>query len=177
MSSTETSAPCPSTFTFTVTNRDGSTVDSGLFTYDSSADTLTTETSVFSYYNNSPYELTAHVAYDGGYAIAGTLDFDVVIDISCDSTAFDPFTVSDMTYSVFGTAGTQVLAIVQDSVSKAVGNQNGLDFCGNREFTITDPASGTYANWLDLDPTTQTLTLGLSETDLIDVGSYTIEVT
>ena len=152
MNSSETSAPCPSTFTFTVTNRDSSAIDSGLFIYDGTADTLKTETSVFSYYNDSPYELTAHVAYDG-YPIAGTFDFDVVIDISCDSTAFDPFTVSDMTYSVFGTAGTQVLAIVQDSVSKAVGNQNGFDFCGDRVFTITDPASGTYANWLDLDPT------------------------
>lgn len=121
VSSSETTAPCPATFTFTVTNRDGSPFDTSLFTWDGAADTFTTFTNTFAYQINSPYELTAHVAYDGGYAIAGTLDFEVVVDISCTSAVFDTFTVADMSHPVFGAADTQTLVAVQDSVSQAVG--------------------------------------------------------
>ena len=47
-----------------------------------------------------------YVAYAGGYSNAGSLDFKVIVDISCTSAVFDSFTVSDMTYSVFGTSAT-----------------------------------------------------------------------
>ena len=105
VSSTEATATCPTDFTFTVTKRDGTNFDASLFTWDAATQTFSTETNDFSYYTNSPYELTAHVAY-AGYEIAGSLDFKVIVDISCTSAVFDIFTVSDMTYSVFGTSAT-----------------------------------------------------------------------
>lgn len=46
-----------------------------------------------------------YVAY-AGYSNAGSLDFKVIVDISCTSAVFDTFKVSDMTYSVFGTSAT-----------------------------------------------------------------------
>ena len=106
VTSTETSATCPTEYTFTVTNRDGTAFDTSLFTWDSSAQTFSTHTNDFSYYTNSPYLLTVYVAYAGGYSNAGSLDFKVIVDISCTSAVFDSFTVSDMTYSVFGTSAT-----------------------------------------------------------------------
>lgn len=177
MTSTETTAPCPTTFTFSVTNRDGSAIDTSLFTWDGTADTLTTFTNDFNYYNVSPFLLTAHVAYDGGYAIAGKLDFEVTIDISCLSAVFDTFALDDMTHSVFGTVATMQLVPVEDSVSWAVGTKNGLDFCGDREFAITDPTLADYQNFLELDVTTWVLTLGLPATQLSDIGPYPIEIT
>ena len=99
-------ASCPTDFVFTVTNRDSTAFDTSLFTWDSSAQTFSTYTNDFSYYTNSPYLLTVYVAYAGGYSNAGSLDFKVIVDISCTSAVFDSFTVSDMTYSVFGTSAT-----------------------------------------------------------------------
>ena len=48
----------------------------------------------------STIQLTAHVAYLD-YAIGGELDFDVIIDISCDSTTLNALTVNDMTFTLF----------------------------------------------------------------------------
>ena len=53
----------------------------------------------------STIQLTADVAY-AGYANAGSLDFDVIIDISCISTTFNAFTVNAMTYTIFETSDT-----------------------------------------------------------------------
>ena len=46
--------------------------------------------------------MTAKVAYNG-YAIAGTLDFEVHLDIHCDSTTLAALTVNDMTFDIFET--------------------------------------------------------------------------
>ena len=105
VSSTAT-ATCPTDFVFTVKNKDGTAFDTSLFTWDATAQTFSTQTSNFSYYTNSPYLLTVYVAYAGGYSNAGSLDFKVIVDISCTSAVFDTFTVSAMTYSVFGTSAT-----------------------------------------------------------------------
>lgn len=68
---------------------------------------MTTATSDISYFTSSPFQLTAHVAYNTvGYAIAGTLDFDIVLDIDCSSATFDTLTLSDMTMPVLGTSDT-----------------------------------------------------------------------
>ena len=57
------------------------------------------------------------------------------------------------------------------------GNLNGFDHCGDRVFDITTVPSSYYDQFLDLDPSTEVLTLGLPATALTDVGSYTIEIT
>ena len=103
VTSTETSATCPTEYTFTVTNRDGTAFDTSLFTWDSSAQTFSTYTNDFSYYTNSPYLLTVYVAY-AGYSNAGSLDFKVIVNISCTSAVFDTFSVNNMGHLLFGSS-------------------------------------------------------------------------
>ena len=106
VSSTELVANCPSDFTFTVTKRDGTALDATIFTYNSGPQQLSTyNTDINNYTGASPIQLTAHVAYNG-YAIAGTLDFDVNLDINCDSTTLAALTVSDMSFDIFETPAT-----------------------------------------------------------------------
>ena len=62
----------------------------------------TYNTDINNYTAGSPIELTAKVAYNG-YAIAGTLDFEVHLDIHCDSTTLAALTVIDMTFDIFET--------------------------------------------------------------------------
>ena len=80
-----------------------------------------------------------------------------------------------MTHSVFGASSTQTLSAVQDSVSKVAGLKNGYDYCGAREYFITNTLSY-YANVLSLDTSTNVLTLGQSTTALTDVNTYTIQI-
>jgi len=117
------------------------------------------------------------VAYAGGYAIAGSLDFKVNIGISCTSAVFEGFTLNSMTHSVFGASSTQTLPAVKDSVSKVVGNFDGFTHCGAREFFISTTPPTYYDRVLSLDTSTNVLTLGLPATDLTDVKSYAIEIT
>ena len=105
VTSSETTAPCPPDFIFSVTKRDGTPFDSTLFTWTPATQEFKTETNLFSHYQNSPYDLTLHVAYEG-YPIADSLDFRVIVDISCTSATFDDVTLSDMTFSVLGTPDT-----------------------------------------------------------------------
>jgi len=137
---------------------------------------LSTSTSNFAYYTNSPYPLTAHVKYSG-FSIAGTLDFDVIVDISCTSAVFDVFTVADMYHSALGASATQVLPAVKESVSKVAGNLNGYDHCGPRVYSITTLPATSYNNVLSLDTASDTLTLGLLTTGLSDINTYSIEIT
>ena len=57
------------------------------------------------------------------------------------------------------------------------GTLNGFDHCGDRDYDITTTPSSYYANFLDLDPSSEVLTLGLPATAQIDGGTYTIEIT
>ena len=106
VSSTDSSGICPTDYVFTITKRDGTAFDTSLFTWDAAAQSFSTSTSDFNYYTNTPNELTAHVAYSGGYAVAGTLDFEVVVDISCTSAVFDAYSVADMLFTIKGTPDT-----------------------------------------------------------------------
>ena len=100
---------CPTVYTWTLTNQDGSAIDTNIFTFDGTAQTLSTYTTDFAYFTSGPsYPLRAHVAHNG-YAIAGTFDFNVLIGIDCSSATFDPLSIADMSHSVLGTADTQVL--------------------------------------------------------------------
>jgi hypothetical protein len=57
----------------------------------------------------------------------------VVEDVpSCESTVFDAFPLEDMTVSVHGILQSFGLSLVQDSVSRAQGNGDGLTYCGAR---------------------------------------------
>ena len=109
VSSNELTATCPTDFTFTITKRDGTAFDTNIFTWDSSAQTFSTYSNDFSYYTNGPYLFTAKVAYSGGYVIAGSLDFQVNIGISCTSAVFDTFSVTNMGHLLFGSSVTQTL--------------------------------------------------------------------
>ena len=160
VSSNELTATCPTDFTFTITKRDETAFDTNIFTWDSSAQTFSTYSNDFSYYTNGPYLFTAKVAYSGGYVIAGSLDFQVNIGISCTSAVFDAFTIADMTHSVFGVSSTQTLSAVKDSVSKVAGNKSGYDSCGAREYFISTTPSSYYSNVLSLDTSTNVITLG-----------------
>ena len=120
--------------------------------------------------------LTAKVAYAGGYAIAGSLDFQVNIGISCTSADFDDFTINDMTHSVFGVSSTQTLPAVKDSVSKIAGDLGGFTHCGAREYYISTNPASYYDKVISLDTTTSVLTLGQSTTALTDVNTYTIQI-
>ena len=177
MTSTETFSPCPTDFTFTVTKRDGTAFDTGIFAWNVAAQTFSTYTKNINSYTNSPYLLTAKVAYSGGYQNAGSLDFQVNIGISCTSAVFDTLTVADMTHSVFGISVTQTLFSVKDSISKVAGSKNGFDFCGAREYYISTAPSSYYVKVLSLDTSTNILTLGLPDTALTDVNTYTIQIT
>lgn len=177
VTSSETVANCPTDFTFTVTKRDGSALDGSIFTYNSGSQELSTyNTDINNYTGSSPIELTAHVAYNG-YAIAGTLDFDVNLDISCDSTTLAALTVNNMSFDIFETPDTQVLSDPTDTVSALKGLADGYSECGDRVYTITTTPSSTYSNFLSIDSATKTLTLGLGGTTYGDEGTYTIEVT
>jgi len=112
-----------------------------------------------------------------GFSVAGTLDFDVIVDISCTSAVFDVFTVSDMSHSALGAPVPQVLPAVKESVSKVADNLNGYDHCGPRVYSITTLPASSYNNVLSLDPATDTLTLGLPTTGLADIKTYSIEIT
>jgi hypothetical protein len=84
------------------------------------------------------------VAYAGGYAIGGSLNFQVNIGISCTSAVFETFTIADMTHSVFGASSKQTLSNVKDSVSKISGNLDGYTHCGAREYYISTTPSSYY---------------------------------
>ena len=121
--------------------------------------------------------MTANVKYSG-YSNAGSLNFDVIIDIHCTSAVFDPFSVADMYHSALGTPATQTLpVIVQDSVSKVAGNQNGYDHCGLRVYSISTLPTTVYSNVLSLNSANNELTLGLVSTGLSDIKTYAIEIT
>ena len=91
---------------FTVTKRDGSALDATLFTYDGSAQTLTTYTTDINKIATNPFELTAHVAYAGSYAIAGTLDFEVTLTLNCNSATLETLVLSDMSMTILGASDT-----------------------------------------------------------------------
>jgi hypothetical protein len=63
------------------------------------------------------------------------VSFDIKVDIGCYGSALDDFTLTEMQVFIkdenLSTAG-QDLLIVQDSVSKERGDQDGLTFCGER---------------------------------------------
>ena len=80
-----------------------------------------------------------------------------------------------MTYSALGVPFTQTLA-VKDSVSLLAGNRDGFTYCGAREYAIATTPSSYFTKVLSLDSSTKILTLGLPETALTDIGSYTIEI-
>ena len=50
----------------------------------------------------------------------------------CIETQLDDFTVNDMIYLVKTQMQTQVITDIQDSVSRELGNQDGLTYCGSR---------------------------------------------
>ena len=100
VTSSETVANCPSDFIFTVRNRDGSAFDASLFSWDGATQTFTTSSSDINLFANSPYQLTADVAYLG-YSIAGSLDFDVNLEITCDLSSLDALTINPMTFTIF----------------------------------------------------------------------------
>ena len=118
------------------------------------------------------------MAYNG-YPVAGTLDFNIVLDVDCASATFDTLNLLDMRHSVLGASDTQVLDTnLPDSISKITGNLDGYTHCGTRTFSITTTPSTYYSQILSLDTSTDTLTLGLSgTTTFTDVADYTIEVT
>ena len=61
-------------------------------------------------------------------------------------------------------------------MSKLAGNQNGIDHCGPRVFSITTPSSY-YNEVISYNAAIFTLTLGLvGTTDLSHIGDYNIEV-
>ena len=64
----------------------------------------------------STIQLTANVAY-AGYSNAGSLDFDVIIGLSCTTTTLNALTVNAMTYTLFETSDTQDLTDPTDTVS------------------------------------------------------------
>ena len=112
------------------------------------------------------------MAYSG-YADAGSLDFDVNLDIDCSSSSFEALSISDMSYHLLESSVTQVLPDLTDTVSGLAGNQDGYTHCGDRVYSISSTG---HANFLSLDAATKTLTLGLPATDYPDVNSYSIEV-
>ena len=68
----------------------------------------------------SPYLLTASVAYST-YSYAGSLDFEVHISILCDSTTFNTFTLTDMTFTIYESQDVQIIADPSDTVSVFTG--------------------------------------------------------
>lgn len=118
--------------------------------------------------------MTADVQYLG-YSIAGSLDFDVVIDISCTSTTFNTFTVNAMTFTLFETSDSQTLTDPTDTVSTLKADST---FCGARTYSITSISpSVSYSNFLSIDSASGLLTLGLGGSTYGDEGTYTVTVT
>jgi hypothetical protein len=81
-----------------------------------------------------------------------------------------------MSHSVFGASSTQTLSDVKDSVSKVAGNQNGFDYCGQRDFVIATIPSSYFSKVLAFDSSTKMIILGLPVTTKSDVKSYTIAI-
>ena len=92
--------------------------------------------------------MTAHVAYAGGYSIAGTLDFELNLEISCTSTTFETLIISDMAMLVLGASDTQVIPALTDTVSGIAGSMNGYDFCGDRIYSISTTPSSYFSDVL-----------------------------
>ena len=65
---------CPD-IVFTVTKKNGAPIDTNIFNWDDTLQTLSAYMHDLSFYTNIPYDLTVRVAYAGGYATAGSLDF------------------------------------------------------------------------------------------------------
>lgn len=159
-----------------MTNSDGTALDASLFTWDSVSQKLTTYTSDINLYSGSPFDLTVNVAY-AGYSSAGSLDFQVTLDIDCSLTTFEALTISTMTYTLFEASETQILPDLMDTVSQLAGNQDGFSFCGARQYSISTTPASSYSNVLELDAVTKTLTLGLAGSTYGDENDYTIEIT
>ena len=80
--------------------------------------------------------------------VTALVTFDIIVQSECDSTELDDFVVFDITVSVDDDAEEQTLNEVQDSVSRALGNQDGLTFCGSRIYELVD--LGQHAAYMQL---------------------------
>ena len=63
--------------------------------------------------------------------------FNIVVSGPCIETEFEEFALADMTYLVQTLPETQTLGDVIDSVSRRLGNQDGLTYCGPRLYSFT----------------------------------------
>ena len=172
VTSTETVHTCPTDYEFTIKNRDGTAFNTNLFTWDNVAQTFTTSSSDINLM--STIQLTADVNY-AGYAAAGSLDFDVIIDITCPSTTLNTLTVSAMTYTIFETSDTQTLTDPTDTVSVL---KSDATFCGSRVYSITSiTPSVDYTDFLSIDSATGLITLGQAASTYGDQGTYDVQIT
>ena len=89
----------------------------------------------------------------------------------CVETELDDFTVNDMVYLVKTQSESQVLLDVKDSVSRSLGNQDGLTYCGARKFEFAP--SLTTLPFVSL----QDGEMVLATDDKSFVGEYDITVT
>ena len=109
-----------------------------------------------------------------GYSIAGSLDFDVNLEITCDLTSLDALTINPMTFTIFESSDIQILPYLTDSVGVLKANNA---FCGDRVYSVNSISpSLDYTDFFTLDSASRTLTLGKAESTYGDEGTYTIEV-
>ena len=82
VSSSATSSACPTGYIFNIEMRDGTSLDTELFTLDQSVNALVTNSS--DYLKIKTYEMRLTVAYNEvGYTNFGFLDFEVIVDDPC----------------------------------------------------------------------------------------------
>ena len=87
-----------------------------------------------------------------GYSVAGTLDFDVQLEVVCDSTTLSALTINDMTFTIFESSDTQVLPSLSDTVSDLKSDST---YCGDRVYSISQiTPSIDYTDFLSLDTAT-----------------------
>ena len=86
----------------------------------------------------------------------------------CQITIFDETILVEMVTSVLGEPQSQSFDEVQDSESKASGDNSGLTFCGPRIYSIID-----LPPYIQFDPESREITL--STQDEADIGQFEIE--
>ena len=87
----------------------------------------------------------------------------------CSLTLLDETVLVDMQTSVLGEPQSQSFEEVQDSESKASGDNSGLTFCGSRVYSIIGSPP-----YIQFDPESREITL--STQDKADIGQFEVEL-
>lgn len=110
--------------------------------------------------------------------MVSSVELSLQVIASCDYTSFQDWSLEGTTLqtSVKGDAVTsQLNGLVYDTVSQAMGDKDGLSFCGGRNYNLIDWSSQ-FSAGTTLTINTETDTLVLESTSDADIGKFDVQI-